>query len=160
MHAGMPNAAQDDGDLLCSVTAGSPATHPRQPAAEPQESLFRGRLEKRGGPADALMRPAGLVDWERFETGFGLPCTDSGRPGLTARVMVGLQLIKQMDTLSDDLDCVACRSHTDRISHLSHPPQMGLCGPAVPALVKCRMGKSQAPLPGQHRPRASQQWFH
>jgi hypothetical protein len=36
---------------------------PKQPEAEPQEDLFRARLENLVDPRHALVRLAGLIDW-------------------------------------------------------------------------------------------------
>jgi hypothetical protein len=44
---------------------------PNQPAAEPQEDLFRARLQSRGDLRHALVRLAGLSAWDQFETVFG-----------------------------------------------------------------------------------------
>ncbi len=79
---------------------------PKQPAAEPQEDLFRARLETLVDRRHALVRLAGLIDWGRFETEFGPLYTDGiGRPGLPTRLMVGLHLLKHMDGLSDEAVC-------------------------------------------------------
>jgi len=78
---------------------------PKQPSAEPQEDLFRARLENLVGPRHALVRLAGLIDWGRFEAAFGALYTDGGRPGLPTRLMVGLHLLKHMDGLSDEAVC-------------------------------------------------------
>jgi IS5 family transposase len=78
---------------------------PKQPAAEPQEDLFRARLENLVGPRHALVRLARLIDWNRFEAEFGALYTDGGRPGLPTRLMVGLHLLKHMDGLSDEAVC-------------------------------------------------------
>ena len=79
---------------------------PKQPTAEPQEDLFRARLENLVDPRRALVRLAGLIEWERFETAFGPLYTDAiGRPGLPTRLMVGLHLLKHMDGLSDEAAC-------------------------------------------------------
>ncbi len=79
---------------------------PKQPAAEPQEDLFRARLENLVDLRHALARLAGLIDWGRFETEFGPLYTDAiGRPGLPTRLMVGLHLLKHMDGLSDEAAC-------------------------------------------------------
>jgi len=42
---------------------------PKQPAAEPQEDLFRARRQNRVDPRHALVRLAGLIDWGRFGPG-------------------------------------------------------------------------------------------
>jgi IS5 family transposase len=74
--------------------------------AEPQEDLFRVRLANLVDPRHALVRLAGLIEWERFETTFGPLYTDAiGRPGLPTRLMVGLHLLKYMDGLSDEAVC-------------------------------------------------------
>jgi IS5 family transposase len=78
---------------------------PKQPAAEPQEDLFRARLENLVDPRHALARLAGLIEWGRFEAEFGALYTDGGRPGLPTRLMVGLELLKHMDGLSDEAVC-------------------------------------------------------
>ena len=66
---------------------------PKQPEAEPQDDLFRARLENLVDPRHALARLAGLTDWGRFEAEFGALYTDGGRPGLPTRLMVGLHLL-------------------------------------------------------------------
>jgi transposase, IS5 family len=79
---------------------------PKQPEAEPQEDLFRARLENLVDPRHPLVRLAGLIDWGRFEAEFGALYTDAiGRPGLPTRLMVGLHLLKHMDGLSDEAVC-------------------------------------------------------
>src|ERR671913_103077 len=69
----------------------------KQPKAEPQEDLFRARLQNLVDPRHALVRLAGLIDWGRFEAEFGALYTDGGRPGL--------HLLKHMDGLSDEAVC-------------------------------------------------------
>jgi IS5 family transposase len=78
---------------------------PKQPKAEPQEDLFRARLENLVDPRHPLVRLAPLIDWGRFEAEFGALYTDGGRPGLPTRLMVGLHLLKHMDGLSDEAVC-------------------------------------------------------
>jgi IS5 family transposase len=78
---------------------------PKHPEAEPQEDLFRARLENLVDRRHALVRLAGLIDWDRFEAEFGPLYTDGGRPGLPTRLMVGLHLLKHMDGLSDEGTC-------------------------------------------------------
>jgi transposase, IS5 family len=78
---------------------------PKQPKAEPQDDLFRARLENLVDPRHPLVRLAGLIGWGRFEVEFGALYTDGGRPGLPTRLMVGLHLLKHMDGLSDEAVC-------------------------------------------------------
>ncbi|HYI84153.1 MAG TPA: transposase [Acetobacteraceae bacterium] len=95
---------------------------PKQPEAEPQEDLFRARLENLIDLRHPLVRLAGLIDWGRFETGFGPLCTDGiGRPGLPTRLMVGLHLLKHMDGLSDEAACAR---------YLDSPHVQRFCGEA------------------------------
>ena len=49
---------------------------PKPPSAEPQEDLFRARLENLVDPRHALVRLAGLIDWEPFEDEFGALYTE------------------------------------------------------------------------------------
>jgi IS5 family transposase len=79
---------------------------PKQPDVEPQEDLFRTRLENLVDRRHALVRLAELIDWGRFEAAFGPLYTDGiGRPGLPTRLRVGLHLLKHMDGLSDEAVC-------------------------------------------------------
>jgi IS5 family transposase len=78
---------------------------PKQPKAEPQEDLFRARLQNVVDSRHPLVRLAALIDWGRFEVAFGALYTDGGRPGLPTRLMVGLHLLKHMDGLSDEAVC-------------------------------------------------------
>jgi IS5 family transposase len=79
---------------------------PKQPASEPQDDLFRAQLENLVDRRHPLVRLAGLIEWGRFEAGFGPLYTDGiGRPGLPTRLMVGLHLLKHMDGLSDEAVC-------------------------------------------------------
>ncbi len=94
---------------------------PKQPAATPQDDLFRARLENMVDPRHPLVRLAGLIDWERFETEFGVLYTDGGRPGLPTRLMVGLHLLKHMDGLSDEAVCAR---------YLDSPYAQRFCGEA------------------------------
>ena len=78
---------------------------PKQPETEPQDDLFRARLETLVDRRHALVRLTGLINWRRFEAEFGPLYTDGGRPGLPTRLMVGLHLLKHMDGLSDEAVC-------------------------------------------------------
>jgi transposase, IS5 family len=78
----------------------------KQPESEPQEDLFRARLENLVDLRHPLVRLAKLIDWGRFEAEFGPLYTEAvGRPGLPTRLMVGLHLLKHMDGLSDEAIC-------------------------------------------------------
>jgi len=78
---------------------------PVSPPSE-QPELFRSALVNLVDRRHPLVRLAGLIDWDRFATAFGpLYREGVGRPGLPTRLMVGLHLIKHMDSLSDDAVC-------------------------------------------------------
>ena len=92
--------------MIRSAASGTePPMRPKQPKAEPQEDLFRARLENLVDLRHSLVRLAALIDWGRFEVEFGALYTDRGRPGLPTRLMVGLHLLKHMDGLSDEAVC-------------------------------------------------------
>src|SRR3954470_19927054 len=92
-----------------AALAGSPPMRPKQPKAEPQEDLFRARLQNLVDPRHALVRLAGLIGWGRggggLEAELGALYTAGGRPALPSRLMVGLHLLKHMDGLSDEAVC-------------------------------------------------------
>ena len=44
---------------------------PKQPETEPQDDLFRARLETLVDRRHALVRLTGLINWRRFEAEFG-----------------------------------------------------------------------------------------
>jgi IS5 family transposase len=77
----------------------------RPPAPETQRSddLFRARLSNLLDPKHKLVRLAGLIDWQRFETAFGPLYHESiGRPGKPTRLMVGLTYLKHTFNLADE----------------------------------------------------------
>lgn len=53
----------------------------------------------------ALVKAADLIDWSRFDEGFGQFYTQKGRPGLPTRLLAGLHLLKHMEGLSDEVVC-------------------------------------------------------
>jgi transposase, IS5 family len=79
---------------------------PKPPDPVEQAELFRARLDNLVDRRHPLVRRAGLIDWHCFEESFGALYTEGvGRPGLPTRLMVGLQLLKHMDGLSDEAVC-------------------------------------------------------
>ena len=78
---------------------------PKSPPSE-QPELFRSALVNLVDRRRPLVHLAGLIDWDRFATAFGVLYREGvGRPGLPTRLMVGQHLIKHMDGLSDDAAC-------------------------------------------------------
>jgi transposase, IS5 family len=54
---------------------------PKQPATEPQEDLFRARLQNLVDPRHALVRLAGLIDWSRSRWSSARSTRTAGAPG-------------------------------------------------------------------------------
>ena len=83
------------------------AMRPKSPEA-PTGDLFRSSLESIIDPGHELIRLGALIGWGRFDDAFGAHCHDrKGRPGLPARLMAGLHLLKHMKGLSDEETCAA-----------------------------------------------------
>jgi len=68
--------------------------------------LFRARLSNQLDLKHPLIRLAGLIEWESFETEFGALYHETlGRPGKPTRLMVGLSYLKHSYSLSDEQVC-------------------------------------------------------
>ena len=95
--------------------------HPVPP--KPSEAdLFRMRLCNMIDPRHELVRLAGLIDWEHFDTAFGGFYRERvGRPALPTRLMAGLHLLKHMKGLSDEQLCA---------QWLENPYFQAFCGEA------------------------------
>src|SRR5690242_11466715 len=79
---------------------------PKQPESTPSDDLFRARLSNQLDLKHPLIRLAELIDWQSFETGFGLLYHETiGRPGKPTRLMVGLTYLKHTYNLSDEQVC-------------------------------------------------------
>ena len=78
---------------------------PKSPIPSATDDLFRHRLSNILDQRHALLRLAGLIEWSRFEQGYGALYTEQGRPGLPTRLMVGLQFLKHIKALSDEQVC-------------------------------------------------------
>ncbi len=77
---------------------------PKAPDESPSPDLFRNSLENMLDQRHELYRLADLIDWDSFDEEFGgLYCPDNGCPAKATRLMVGLQYLKHMYGLSDDL---------------------------------------------------------
>jgi len=79
---------------------------PRGPEGENTDDLFRARLGNQLNLKHPLIRLAGLIEWGRFESAFGLLYHETaGRPGNPVRLMVGLTYLKHTYNLSDEQVC-------------------------------------------------------
>lgn len=72
---------------------------------EKNHDLFKSRLENIINIKHGLVLLAHKIDWARLEKSFGKHYKDIGRPGVPMRLMMGLQLLRQMYNLSDEGAC-------------------------------------------------------
>ena len=72
------------------------------------EELFRSKLKNIINLRHELVRLGDLIDWGRLEAHFAPYYKDAGRPGLPIRLVVGLQLLKHIEGLSDEAVCERC----------------------------------------------------
>ena len=76
---------------------------PREPDPSPVTDLFRNRPDNLLDQRHELYQLADMIDWQSFDDEFGaLYCADNGCPARAMRLMVGLQYLKHMYSLSDD----------------------------------------------------------
>jgi IS5 family transposase len=80
-----------------------------KPRVKPQDSgtedLFRSKLKNIINLRHELVRLGDLIDWGRLEAHFAPYYKDAGRPGTPTRLVVGLQLLKHIEGLSDEVVC-------------------------------------------------------
>ena len=75
---------------------------PREPSRG-QDDLFRMRLDQIIDMRHALVRLAGLIDWDHVGRQLGEVYTDApGQPPLSTRLMAGVAILKHMHDLSDE----------------------------------------------------------
>jgi transposase, IS5 family len=79
---------------------------PSRPKATPSEDLFRARPSNQLDLKHPLIRLAGLIDWENFETEFGaLYHSDARASGQVNAADGGLTYLKHSYNLSDEQVC-------------------------------------------------------
>lgn len=71
----------------------------------PQHDLFRSRLDQIINLRHELVKLSGAIDWNHIEAQNAKFYSDEGRPGVNARLMVGLHILKEMYNLSDESVC-------------------------------------------------------
>ena len=77
---------------------------PKKPEETPEIDLFRNELTNLLDRHHELYRLAGQIDWHNFVSEFGmLYCDSNGSPGKPIRLMVGLEYLKQIHNVSDEL---------------------------------------------------------
>jgi transposase, IS5 family len=75
---------------------------PQTPPDLPTDDLFRHRLENLIDMRHELVKLAGLIDWEYFDTKWGEAFSEDGRPGIATRRIAGLHYLKHTYGLSDE----------------------------------------------------------
>ena len=86
------------------MKAGFPANSAMQskPDLTPQSQFLMPDLPAMLDARQPLYRLAQRIEWQQFETAFGVHYSEEGRPALPIRRMVGLLLLKQLFNLSDE----------------------------------------------------------
>ena len=69
------------------------------------DDLFRSRLDNILNLRHELIKLANSIDWNFLENKVALFYSDEGRPGIPARLIIGLHILKHMYNLSDDGVC-------------------------------------------------------
>ena len=75
---------------------------PKKPKETGECDLFRARLDQIIDMKHELVQLAGKVDWEWIDQQIAPLYSDKGRPGIEARFVVGLLLLKHIYGLSDE----------------------------------------------------------
>jgi IS5 family transposase len=78
---------------------------PKKPKVTAEGDLFRARLDQIINMKHELVQLAGKVDWEWIDQQIAPLYSDKGRPGIEARFVVGLLLLKHIYGLSDEGVC-------------------------------------------------------
>lgn len=76
---------------------------PRKPQPSRHDDLFRMKLDQLISQQHELYRLANMIDWQACEDRFGGFYAEKGRPGIPVRLMVGLEYLKQMFNVSDEV---------------------------------------------------------
>ena len=78
---------------------------PKRLEPQPQEDMFRSRLDNIINMRHELVKLSESIDWDFLESKVIAFYSKEGRPGLPVRLIVGLHLLKQMYNLSDEAIC-------------------------------------------------------
>jgi IS5 family transposase len=78
---------------------------PKQHEATGSGDLFRARLDQIINMKHELVRLAGQIDWEWIDGEIAPLYSDTGRPGIATRFVIGLLLLKHIYGLSDEGVC-------------------------------------------------------
>lgn len=75
---------------------------PKKPSHQKQGHLLYPDLLDQLDPKDLLLALAQKLPWEQFEKAFAPLYSEMGRPAKPVRLMIGLLLLKQIESLSDE----------------------------------------------------------
>ena len=78
---------------------------PKKPKTTAEGDLFRARLDQIINMKHELVQLAGKLDWDWIDQQIAPLYSDKGRPGIEARFVVGLLLLKHIYGLSDEGVC-------------------------------------------------------
>ena len=78
---------------------------PKKPKATDEGDLFRARLDQIINMKHELVQLAGKIDWGWVDEQIAPLYSDKGRPGIEARFVVGLLMLKHIYGLSDEGVC-------------------------------------------------------
>ncbi len=74
----------------------------QSPISDSQQDLFKSQLINMINPSHSLVKLSKVVNWDQLDKTFGKTfCPDSGRPGISTRLMVALHYLKYTHNLSD-----------------------------------------------------------
>src|SRR6201993_58308 len=78
---------------------------PNKPRTTAEGYLFRGRLDQIINMKHELVQLAARIDWDWIDREVAPLYSDSGRPGIETRFVIGLLLLKHIYGLSDEGVC-------------------------------------------------------
>jgi transposase, IS5 family len=78
---------------------------PRKPQGTSEGDLFRARLDQIINMRHELVQLASEIDWDWIDQEIAPLYSDKGRPGIETRFVIGLLLLKHIDSLSDEGVC-------------------------------------------------------
>ncbi len=78
---------------------------PDHASVDLSEDLFRTHLKNIINLRHPLVKLSQLIDWNHLNEKLSVHYASAGRPGLSIRLMVGLQLLKHIEGLSDEVVC-------------------------------------------------------
>src|SRR5205823_151100 len=88
-----------------SLAASEGAMRPKKHETTGSADLFRARLDQIINMRHELVQLAGKIDWEFIDGEIAPLYSDSGRPGIATRFVIGLFLLKHISGLSDEGVC-------------------------------------------------------